>query len=416
MDLNEAHRALVSALAGLTTEDVGVETSVRPDAVTVTVWSRSPLTYYHAWVELLGDGTVQLPEPDDGCTRPGSPNRFVATAATAEAAVDLVVAEASKAAEYVAARIASAATPSRPAAQPEVVADDLREACAFWQRGAHEGSSPIRAAARALTGVRHYFHASFISEYEKEARKSREVLGAGVTLLRAVNAAPRLDADGWNAAVDLPARGFAGRGIKAKPDEDPQIEKQLATGRIEMPLWGVSLSRKVADNFGTRFLFELVGDFPAVPTWKHSEIKNFEEELITGGRYHVVSQEQHGETTHVRLRWLGASGDRVGSDDVLLDVLGALPGIWKSELTRSALASGEEELTVRLQGNGNWATVTRSPGSDEVRVVRYWDPEPDPNATWDDEWTEYAAMQKASRRTTVPADVESIVAAVLAER
>jgi hypothetical protein len=416
MDLNEAHRALASALTGLATEDVGVETSVRPDAVTVTVWSRSPLTYYHAWVELLGDGTVRRPEPDDGCTLPGSPKRVVATAATAEAAVDLVVAEASEAAEYVADRIASAATPSNPAAQPAVVADDLREACSLWQGGRDVGSSPIRGAARALTGVGHYFRAPFITEYEQEARRSREVLGAGVTLLRAVNAAPRLDADGWNAAVDLPARGFAGRGIKAKPDEDPQIEKQLATGRIEMPLWGVSLSRKVADSFGTRFLFELVGEFPAVAAWVASDSKDDEQELVTGGRYHVVSQEQLGQTTHVRLRWIGASGDRVGSDDVLLDVLGALPGVWKSEVTRSSLVSGEEALTVRLEGYGNWATVTRRPGSDEVRVVRYWQPEPDPDATWNDEWTEYAAMQKASRRTAVRADVESIVAAVLAER
>jgi hypothetical protein len=416
MDLNEAHRALVSALAGLATEDVGVETSVRPDAVTVKVWSRSPLTYYHAWVELLGDGTVRLPEPDDGCTPPGSPKRVVATAATAEAAVDLVVAEASEAAEYVADRIASAGTPSSPAAQPAVAADDLREACSLWQGGRDVGSSPIRGTARALTGVGHYFQAPFITEYEQEARRSREVLGAGVTLLRGVNAAPQLDADGWNAAVDLPARGFAGRGIKAKPDEDPQIEKQLATGRIEMPLWGVSLSRMVADNFGTRFLFELVGEFPAVAAWVASDTRDDEEELITGGRYHVVSQEQHGETTHVRLRWIGASGDRVGSDDVLLDVLGALPGVWKSEVTRSALVSGEEELTVRFAGYGNWATVTRRPGSDDVRVVRYWTPEPDPNAKWNDEWTEYAAIQKASRRTAVRADVESIVAAVLAER
>jgi hypothetical protein len=147
-----------------------------------------------------------------------------------------------------------------------------------------------------------------------------------------------------------------------------------------------------------------------------SDSKDDEEELITGGRYHVVSQEQHGETTHVRLRWIGASGDRVGSEDVLLDVLGALPGIWKSEMTRSALVSGEEELTVRLQGNGNWATVTHTPGSDEVRVVRYREPEPDPDAKDDSPYTEYAAMLKASRTTMVPADVATIVAAVLAER
>ena len=144
------------------------------------------------------------------------------------------------------------------------------------------------------------------------------MLAAGVALLRAVNAAPHRDADAWCAAVGLPAGGFAGRGISSKPAEDPQIEKRLATGQIEMPLWGVSLSPEVAAGFGTRFLFELVGDFPAVPAWVHSGIKDDEQELVTGGRYRVLSQEERGGTTHVRLQWIGASGDRVGSDPLLL--------------------------------------------------------------------------------------------------
>lgn len=58
--------------------------------------------------------------------------------------------------------------------------------------------SRLRGAARALTGVRHYFWAPFISELEVAARAQREALGAGIALLRAVNAAQRLDADGWN--------------------------------------------------------------------------------------------------------------------------------------------------------------------------------------------------------------------------
>ena len=59
---------------------------------------------------------------------------------------------------------------------------------------------------------------------------------------------------------------------------------------------------------------------------------------------------------------------------------------------------GEEVLTVRLKGYGNWATVSRKPDCDEVEVVRYWEPEPDPNAKDDSPYTEYAAMLKASRR------------------
>ena len=189
------------------------------------------------------------------------------------------------------------------------------------------------------------------------------MLAAGVALLRAVNAAPHRDADAWSAAVGLPAGGFAGRGIKSKPDEDPQIEKRLATGQIEMPLWGVSLSPDVAAGFGTRFLFELVGDFPAVPAWKHSGIKDDEQELVTGGRYRVLSQEERDGTTHVRLQWFGASGDRVGSDPLLLAVLGAVPGVVHSSLTRSA---GQEVLELRLGGE-DWATVTRDAGRGDRR-------------------------------------------------
>jgi hypothetical protein len=187
----------------------------------------------------------------------------------------------------------------------------------------------------------------------------------------------------------------------------------LRTGRIEMPLWGVSLSREVADGFGTRFLFELMGPFPAVPAWVASKVKRHEEELVAGGRYRVLSHEQRGETTHVRLQWFGASGDRVGSDAVLLAVLGALPEVSYSSLTRSGK---REVLEVRLEGYGNSATVSRWSGSDDVEVVRYWEPEPDSNAKDDSVWTQDRTIQKASRRVTVPADVAAIVAAVVTER
>lgn len=261
--------------------------------------------------------------------------------------------------------------------------------------------------------MRHYFYAPFIRAYEQEARGQRDALDAGITLLRAVNSAPQLDTDGWCSATGLPACGFAGRGVGSKPDEDPQIERQLRTGQIEMPLWGVSLSRSVADEFGSRFLFEVVSDFPAVPAWVHSGIKGEEQELITGGRYRVVSQEQRGETTHVRLGWIGASGDKVGSDDVLLGVLGAVPGITESSLTRTG---NREELKVRLEGNGNSATVTRGAGAEKVEVTRYWEPAPGWDRLNDSEWSQYRAILDASRKSTLPADVDSIVAAVMAAR
>jgi hypothetical protein len=207
----------------------------------------------------------------------------------------------------------------------------------------------------------------------------------------------------------LPSGGFAGRGISSKPAEDPQIEARLQSGQIEMPLWGVSLSPDVAAGFGTRFLFELVGDFPAVPAWKHSGIKDFEQELVTGGRYRVLSQEDRDGTTHVRLRWIGASGDRVGSDPLLVAVLGGVPDVAHSSLTRSAR---QEVLELRLGGEDS-ATVTRVPGAETVEVVRYWELDPDWDARGDDEYSQWAAMRKASRTTAVPAEVDSIVAAVL---
>ncbi|MGY1690358.1 hypothetical protein [Geodermatophilus sp. SYSU D01105] len=390
-------------------EDVAVWMKVGGNgALHVTVSSRDPLTYYTQGVALHPDGSVVLRAPDDGFTSPTAKRTTVGTATTADEAVDLVVREVERAVAVLREDQTRAAEWARPAWQPPVSAEDLAAACALWQGGQNVGSSPIRGAARVLTGVRHYFRAEFITGYEEKARASRELLEAGVHLLRAVNAAPHMDANGWNAQVALPFLGFAGRGIKSKPDEDPQIERQLRTGQIEMPLWGVSLDRAVADSFGTRFLFELVGPFPAVPAWVASGVKAFEQELVTGGRYRVLSQEQCGETTHVRLRWMGASGDRVGSYAVLLGVLGAVPSVSGSSLTRTA---GNEVLELRLGGEDS-ATVTRATGSNEVEVVRYWAPALNWAAQGDDPYTQDAAIRAASRTTTVPADVDSIVAAV----
>lgn len=377
--------------------------------------SKNPVIWFHAGVDLHADGRVTLPPSDDGCTPIGTPHTLVGTATSVAEAVDLVVAKTEASVSYVEQRIDQALQRELPCEQPPVRADDLADACALWQGGRDVGSSLVRGAARALTAIDRYFRADFIARQERAARAKPDALRGAVALLRGVNAAERRDANGWYEVAGLSGPGFIGRGIDSKPQDD-QIVKQLEYGRLTMPLWGVSLSREVAEGFGTRFLFEIVGSFPAVPAWLASGIKDDEQELITGGKYRVQSMREDGGTCHVRLQWIGASGDRVGSDDVLLDVLGALPGVWKSELQRSGLVPGEEVLTVRLEGYGNWATVSRKPDRDEVEVVRYWEPEPEPNAKWNDEWTEYAAMQKASRRTTVPADVESIATAVLTGR
>jgi hypothetical protein len=129
---------------------------------------------------------------------------------------------------------------------------------------------------------------------------------------------------------------------------------------------------------------------------------------VTGGRYRVLSTEDRDGTTHVRLRWIGASGDSVGSDPLL----GAVPGVVHSALTRSTAAPHAETLELRMGGEDS-ARVTRLPGAGTVEVVRYWELDPDWAARSDDEYSQWAAMRAASRTTTVPAEVDSVVAAVL---
>lgn len=407
---DEVWRRVTSEVAGWDDEDVYVrveQTARHP--LHVTISSKHPSTYYTQWVELHADGTVHLPAPDDGFTSIDAKGTTAGTTATTEEAVTLVVREVSSAVHVLREMQARQVERNLPAEQPPVPDDALAEGCTLWQGGRDVGSSPIRGAARVLSGVRHYFYADFIAAYDQQARTTPEVLTAGLNLLRAVNSAPHRDADAWCAAVGLPGSSFAGRGISSKPAEDPQIEKQLRSGQIEMPLWGVSLSPTVAADFGTRFLFELDGAFPAVPAWVHSGIKSDEQELVTGGRYRVLSQEERDGTTVVRLRWIGASADRVGSDPLLTAALSLTPGVVGSSLTEAA---GREVLELRLSGE-NSATIARQTGADSVEVVRYWEPEPGWNARGDDEWSLWAAMRAASRTTTVPADVDSIVAAVL---
>ncbi len=413
MDMAEVRDRVAVEVAGWDDEDVAVcveETARYP--VHMTVSSKHPTTYYNQWVELAEDGTVHLPAPDDGFTSVGAKGTTAGRATSTEEAVALVVGEVSDAVRRLRKLQAPHVHRGRSGPQPPVPDVVLAEACTLWQGGRDVGSSPVRAAARVLSGVDHYFRADFIIDYDRQARTTPDALGAGIALLRAVNAASHLDADGWNARAGLPPRGFAGRSIASKPAEDPQIEKQLRTRQIEMPLWGVSLSPAVAADFGTRFLFELDGGFPAVPAWVHSGIKAEEQELVTGGRYRVLSQEERDGTTHVRLRWIGASGDRVGSDPLLLAVLAGAPGVVHSSLTRSIVTPHAETLELRLGGEDS-AQVTRVPGADTVKVIRYWELDPGWDAKSDDEYSQWAAMRAASRTTTVPAEVDSIVAAVL---
>jgi hypothetical protein len=273
VDVEEVRRRVTEHVGTWDDEDVAVrveQTARHP--LSVTVSSRNPSTYFTQWIDLDDEGTVHLPAADDGFTSPGAKGTTAGTADSTESAVALVVREVSDAVRRLRERQARHLQWDRPAAQPSVPEDVLAEACALWQGGRDIGSSPVRAAARVLSGVAHYFRADFITEYDRQARRTPEVLAAGTALLRAVNAAPHRDADAWCAEVGLPGGGFAGRGIASQPAEDPQIEARLRSGQIEMPLWGVSLSPVVAAGFGTRLLFELVGDFPAVPAWTHSDI------------------------------------------------------------------------------------------------------------------------------------------------
>lgn len=183
--------------------------------------------------------------------------------------------------------------------------DALRDACAAWQGGRDGGSSPIRAAARVLTGTAHYFTADFITDYERAAAQHPVTMARARVLLEALGCAARHDASTWAQSGGVSST-WVGRGI-ASGVQDPQIVQTLDTGRIQMPLWGLSLDQDVALSFGSRFLFEVIGIFPAVPAWLSSGIKADERELITGGTYAVEAlHEDDSGTTHVRLRFVDA--------------------------------------------------------------------------------------------------------------
>lgn len=169
---------------------------------------------------------------------------------------------------------------------------DLAQACEAWQGGRDIGSSPIRAAARVLTRTPHYFKAKFIDDYESAAAADSNVLGYAGTLLTQLASSPKHDASAWAAGLGIPSN-WVGRGIKSEAQDD-QIVAALEEGELRMPLWGASLDKEVAERYGTRFIFELLGPFPAIPAWVVTGIKPEERELILGGRYSINKKVHEG--------------------------------------------------------------------------------------------------------------------------
>jgi hypothetical protein len=195
---------------------------------------------------------------------------------------------------------------------------DLKDACTVWQSGRDGGSSRLRGGARVLTAVPHYFRATYIRDHTLQARAQEDTLTRARLLLDAVASSPPRSARQRYGHCGLNGRAFAGRGIESKctQGEDEQIWQALRAGEIEMPLWGFSLDRRTAEEYGRgkggdktmAFLFELEGRFRGIAAWEHSKKKLKEREIIASGLYTVVSlkpvvSSEHPETTwHVKLR------------------------------------------------------------------------------------------------------------------
>lgn len=181
--------------------------------------------------------------------------------------------------------------------------EPLRDACIAWQGGRDGGSSPIRAAARVLTGTKHYFEADFITRLESEAAADKRTMARARVILDELATRPSLTIPQWSEQTGVETL-WVGRGIRSAAQDD-QIEQALSSGAISMPLWGLSLSREVAISFGDRFLFELVGQFPAIAAWQESDFKHDERELIAGGRYDVIGMSTADGRTLVQLQFAG---------------------------------------------------------------------------------------------------------------
>jgi hypothetical protein len=184
--------------------------------------------------------------------------------------------------------------------------DELGDACDVWQSGRDGGSTPLRAAARIVTGLPHYFSAPYIDSLDADATSDVIALLRARVLLEGITGSEPRTAAQWRALTALPGPDYVSRGIgsKEKHGEDGQIER-LVTGSnavITMPLWGFSLSEAMALSYGTRFMFRVHGPFHAIAAWQHSGMKPEEQELIGSGHYCVLSTSLEGDMLIVDLQ------------------------------------------------------------------------------------------------------------------
>jgi len=184
----------------------------------------------------------------------------------------------------------------------------LATACAAWQEH-RDASSRIRAAARVITGVPHYFQADFITQLEQQARVDHTTLLHASTLMTTLAKTTPRTVEEWRTEAGVDGTGAASRGIGAKAADtgiDAEIERAVTKpgATLNMPLWGFSLSEDVARSFGERFLFRLQGRFSALPAWVHSGTKDGEQEMIGGGGYRVMGTRREGDTLIVELKQL----------------------------------------------------------------------------------------------------------------
>lgn len=379
-------------------KSVGIEVRRNPRGIHVTIWPTRGGQLFTHWVNVKPDGAVELPAPDDGFTSINAKPLHVTTTSTDSTAFREALSLIDGAVAQIQQRIddtrASLLAPYR---LEQVDADLLAAACLRWQGGRDGGSTLLRAGARVLLDVRHYFNADYITSKESEAASNWKVLTESSGLLRAMNAAPALTADQWCERVGLPHSGFAGRGLQPKPDEDEQILAKLKRGSIRMPLWGVSLDPEIAQSFGgaaPRWIFEIVGEFRAVPAWLHSGIKSAERELICGGDFNVLSMVDEGPTTRVRLEYARRVGQQVGSNPVLLELISLLEDRSRCRLEHSGgphRTNHIETLEVSLTGNRALQFEFYSERPDEIRTsyrpYGWHDEDPNPMyPSWFPEW------------------------------
>lgn len=97
----------------------------------------------------------------------------------------------------------------------------LNEACEVWQSGRDVGSSPLRAAARILTGVPHYFRAEFIDALDRSVTDDEQALSRARTLLTAVSASPPMTTVGVDLGHAAPLRGCDLPALRLHPLDVP---------------------------------------------------------------------------------------------------------------------------------------------------------------------------------------------------